>query len=154
MILLCFDTSDVNQVMKRQWASFMKHEQNEFLCKSFVKLFWRKLSNSWKCLYIQNVSWYKEMYTCSLLSLFFWSWVDNCKTQRSSLSLFTQPSNKWRRGATNIDQPSNLYNDCLQQWRSQYYWPISLFCIYAIYWSQTWEGRPEYSTVFLDTQFA
>ncbi len=33
-------------------------------------------------------------------------------------------------------------------------WPISLFCIYAIYWSQTWERRPEYSTAFLDTQFA
>ncbi len=23
-------------------------------------------------------------------------------------------------------------------------WPISLFCIYAIYWSQTWESRQEY----------
>ncbi len=32
-------------------------EQNEFLCKSFVKLFWRKFSDSWKCSYFQNVNW-------------------------------------------------------------------------------------------------
>jgi len=30
-------------------ASFMKHEQNEFLCKSFVKPFLRKLSHSIQC---------------------------------------------------------------------------------------------------------
>ncbi len=57
MILLCFDTSDVNQVMRRQWASFMKHKQNK-LRKLFLKPVWRKLLNSWKCLYFQNVSWY------------------------------------------------------------------------------------------------
>ncbi len=49
------------------WASFMKHEQNESLCKSSVKLFWHKFSDSWKCSYFQNVKLVgtKEMYTCS-----------------------------------------------------------------------------------------
>ncbi len=29
-----------------------------FFYKSFIKPFWRKLSNSWKLMYFQNVSWY------------------------------------------------------------------------------------------------
>ncbi len=37
----------------------MKHEQNSFLCKSFVKLFWRQFLDSWKCSYFQNASWYE-----------------------------------------------------------------------------------------------
>lgn len=46
------------------WASFMKHDQNKFLCKSFVKLFWHNIS--WKCLYFQTVIGYERNLTCSL----------------------------------------------------------------------------------------
>ncbi len=119
----------------------MKHEQNDFFFKSFVKLFWRKFLDSWKCSYFQNVSWYERnvyllLTTCKWCvkrSVFilanWWHWIlmhcqviifykfvcsgvfffffcsrelINClalgKTQRLSLSLFTQPSNQWRRG--------------------------------------------------------
>ncbi len=46
-----------------QLAAFMKHEQNTFL-----KLFWRKFSDSWTCLDFPNVSWYKGnvAYACFL----------------------------------------------------------------------------------------
>lgn len=42
------------------WASFMKQEQNEFFCKSFIKPFWSKPLNSWKWSYFQNVSLYER----------------------------------------------------------------------------------------------
>ncbi len=48
-------SSPIMSAWCRCWASFMKHE-NKFLYKSFVKLFWRKLSNS----YFQNVCWYER----------------------------------------------------------------------------------------------
>ena len=55
-----FHDSESTLTFERQWVSFMKHEQNEFLCKSCVKWFWRKFSDSLKCSYFPNVSWYER----------------------------------------------------------------------------------------------
>ncbi len=41
--------------LKTHLASFMKHEKNSFLCKSFAKPLWHKNYNSWKCSYFLNV---------------------------------------------------------------------------------------------------
>ncbi len=67
------------QSLKLPWCQMVKnnkingsHSWNTSrmnLCKSFVKPFWRKLSNSWKCSYFQNVSWYTEFW-CTAIIIF------------------------------------------------------------------------------------
>ncbi len=126
----------------------MKHKQNSFLCKSFVKPFWRKLLNSWKCSYFLNVSWYKinvhlfptTCKWCVKRSVFFFGKLMTLNFDAlpiivvSSFALFKNfifflqleqllitvtIYPAVNRGR--VEQiPSYLY-DCLQQWRSQYY---------------------------------
>ncbi len=199
-------------MVRKTLCSFWQTDDTEFWCTAII-IFYKFVCS----VFVLFCSW--ELLNCLALG----------KTQRLSLSLFTQPSNHWKRGRDKYYTDQSSYSDnnwtnrevniagllhFYIQWYSSKWdtsntllpwifhiiatkasqlekhcatkafssatswsfseehlaffsrlkhvieyillgiWPISLFCIYAIYWSQTGESRPEYSTAFLDTQFA
>ncbi len=107
------------------------HETRAELISVESRSFWCKLSNSWKFLHFQNVSWYERnvyllptkrkwcvkrsvffLATLDALFFLFFSQVVNCKMQRSSRSPFITQlliENGWDKSLDQTVSPSPIF---------------------------------------------